>query len=268
MPHHYTRPADLGESYAHIYLSPHLDDAALSAGGCIARFAADRQPVLVVNVCTGSPDPSTAFSPFAQHLHTIWQLPPDEAVRRRIHEDHEALEILGADSYQLDLLDAIYRRPESYVNNDTLFGTVAPDDPLLAALGDHLTLLAARYPQAIFYAPLGVGNHVDHQIVHSAAVRLAQSGVTLAFYEDFPYAVVSGALETRLRNLGGGDRFLPIITDIDATLPRKISAIEAYASQLTNLFGSQPAMAEMVTSYAEQLRPEVGTYGERIWMRH
>lgn len=267
MPHHYTRSSDLGDSYAHIYLSPHLDDAALSAGGCIARFAAAHQPVLVVNICTGSPDLATTLSPFAQHLHTIWQLPPDEAVRRRIHEDHEALEILGADSYQLDLLDAIYRRPDAYVNNETLFGAVASDDPLPGALHDHLVPLAARYPQAIFYAPLGVGNHVDHQVVHSAAVRLATSGITLAFYEDFPYAVVDGALETRLRNLGGGDYFLPIVTDIDATLPRKISAIEAYTSQLTNLFGSRSAMADSVTGYAEKLRPEVGTYGERIWMR-
>lgn len=267
MPHHYTRLADLSAPYAHIYLSPHLDDAALSAGGCIARFAADHQPVLVVNVCTGSPDPDTTFSPFAQQLHTIWQLPPDEAVRRRIHEDHAALEILGADSFQLDLLDAIYRRPADYFSNETLFGAVASDDPLDAALQRHLDLLAARFPQAIVYAPLGVGNHVDHQVVYAAAARLTRNGMTVAFYEDFPYVTVDGALDTRMRTLGGGDLFMPIITDIDATLPRKVSAIEAYTSQLTSLFGSRAAMAASVTAYAERLRPEVGTYGERIWMQ-
>jgi LmbE family N-acetylglucosaminyl deacetylase len=267
MPHHYTSLDELTATYDHIYLSPHLDDAALSCGGSIARFVADGQSVLVVNICAGSPPADSVFSRFAQQLHRQWALPPAEAVRLRIHEDVEALETLGADCYLLDRLDAIYRMPDAYVDDATLFGTVAPDDPLADSLRAQVSALAERFPTAIFYAPLGIGQHVDHQATHAAVAAFVRSGLSLAFYEDFPYVAVSGALERRLAQIGGAEIFLSSVTDIDATLARKISAIESYGSQMSTLFGDVATMARSVTEYAEGLRPETGTYGERIWMK-
>lgn len=267
MPIHYTNLADLHAPYAHIYLSPHLDDAALSCGGSIARFIASGDAVLVVNICSGSPPADQGFSPFAQQMHAGWGLPPATVVQQRLHEDIEALETLGADSYQLDLLDAIYRRPADYVDDATLFGSVAPDDTLAEVILAHLEPLVARFPGAIIYAPLGVGHHVDHQATYQAAMKLAQQGYTVACYEDLPYAAVPGALERRLSQIGGSDMFLPTVTAIDATLARKVSAIEAYASQLGTLFGDSAAMERTIREYAESLRPESSTYGERIWVR-
>ena len=267
MPHHYTNLNDLAATYDHIYLSPHLDDAALSCGGSIARFVASGQPVLVVTICAGSPPAESAFSPFAQQLHRQWDLPPAEAVRLRIQEDVEALEILGADCYLLDHLDAIYRMSDAYVDDATLFGTVAPDDPLAESLRERISALAAHYPTAIFYAPLGIGQHVDHQVAHDVAAEFVRSGLSMAFYEDVPYATVADALERRLAQVGGAEIFLPSVTDIDATLARKISAVESYRSQISTLFGDGERMARSVTAYAEGLRPESGRYGERIWMK-
>ncbi|NTV62512.1 MAG: PIG-L family deacetylase [Oscillochloris sp.] len=267
MPHHYTSLDDLPTFYDHIYLSPHLDDAALSCGGSIARFIAADQTVLVVNICAGSPPSAGPFSPFATQLHAQWGLPPDEAVRRRIGEDIAALETLGADCLLLDLLDAIYRLPDAYGDNATLFGAVAPNDPLVEQLRSQISALAARFPAAIFYAPLGVGQHVDHQATYAAAASLSHSGMSLAFYEDFPYVAVAGALDRRLAQVGGSAIFLSSVTDIDASLARKISAIESYTSQISTLFGDLVGMARSVTAYAEGLRPEVGIYGERIWMK-
>jgi LmbE family N-acetylglucosaminyl deacetylase len=267
MPHHYTSLDDLAATYDHIYLSPHLDDAALSCGGSIARFVGAEQTVLVVNVCAASPPPAGPFSPFAQRLHQQWGLPPTEAVRRRIEEDIAALETLGPDCLLLDQLDAIYRQPDAYHDDASLFGAVAPGDPLDAALRGHLAALVARFPAAIFYAPLGVGQHVDHQIVYDVALSFAHDGLSMAFYEDFPYVAASGALDRRIAQIGGAAVFLPSVTDIDTTLARKISAIESYTSQISTLFGDLVAMAQRVTAYAETLRPEVGTYGERIWMK-
>lgn len=267
MPMHYTQLADLHTPYAHVYLSPHLDDAALSCGGSIARFVASGDAVLVVNICSGSPPADAVFSPFAQQIHNAWGLPPETVVRRRLHEDIEALETLGADSYQLDLLDAIYRRPADYSDDATLFGPVAPADPLAEMIRAGLEPLVARFPGAIIYAPLGVGNHVDHQATYQAAAALAQQGYTVACYEDLPYAIRPGALEQRLAQIGGADLFLPTVTTIDATLARKISAIEAYASQIGTLFGDSATMERTIREYAEALRPESSTYGERIWVR-
>lgn len=267
MPHHYTSLDDLSTTYDHIYLSPHLDDAALSCGGSIARFIAAGQTVLVVNICAGSPPPAGPFSPFAEQLHRQWGLPPDEVVRRRIGEDVAALETLGADCLLLDLLDAIYRLPDAYHDNATLFGPVAPNDPLADQLRTYVVGLAARFPSAIFYAPLGIGQHVDHQLTYMVAERFSHSGMSLAFYEDFPYVALAGALDRRLAQIADSAIFLPSVTDIDASLARKISAIESYGSQISTLFGDLAAMARSITTYAERLRPEVGTYGERIWMK-
>ncbi len=267
MPIHYTNLADLHAPYAHIYLSPHLDDAAISCGGSIARFVASGDAVLVVNICSASPPVGQALSAFAQQMHAQWGLPPAEAVQQRLHEDIEALETLGVDSYQLDLLDAIYRCPADYVNDPTLFGTIASDDSLAKTLLSHLQPLVARFPGAIIYAPLGVGNHVDHQATYHAAMALAKQGYTVACYEDLPYTAVRGALERRLSQIGGADLFLPTVMAIDPTLARKISAIEAYASQIGTLFGSSTAMERTIREYAEGLRPDSSTYGERIWVR-
>ncbi|HRD99345.1 MAG TPA: PIG-L family deacetylase [Rubrivivax sp.] len=78
-----------------IYLSAHLDDAALSCGGLIHQQTRRGSVVAVVTLCAGDP-PSASFSPFAEALHARWQLSPSEAVARRREEDHAALRGLGA----------------------------------------------------------------------------------------------------------------------------------------------------------------------------
>lgn len=249
------------DSYDHVYLAPHLDDAPLSCGGAIARHSASGARVLVVTICTAVPE--QPFSAFAEETHVNWGLTPEEAVSARLHEETLALERLGADSYWAGMLDAIYRRPDVYTNNDMLFGTPAPDDPLGPALAQLIAGLRARASRATFYAPLGVGKHVDHQLTFEGAAR-GQGEMTTAFYEDFPYVTKPGALEERFAMLGGA--FIPSTINIDETISRKIGAIAAYTSQLDDLFGGAEPMRQRVLAYAEALRPEVGTYGERLWL--
>ncbi len=266
MPFHYTRLDQLSAPYRYIYLSPHLDDAALSCGGTIAQHTTAGIPVLVVNICTGAPPPGALLSPFASLMHRRWNLSADEAMARRLREDAEALEILRADGLQLDMLDAIYRMPEAYTDDERLFGQVAEGDRLASDLQARLEDLISRFPDAVIYAPLGVGRHVDHLATCTAAQALSRGGASVAFYEDFPYVRHEHALEQRLVELGGADRFLPLVTSIDATLTRKIGAIEAYSSQLDVLFGGAAAMARAVRDYAARVSPDAGAYGERIWM--
>jgi LmbE family N-acetylglucosaminyl deacetylase len=250
----------------HVLLSPHLDDAALSCGGMIAELTSQGYPVLVVNVCSGSPAPDAVHSSFAADLHTRWGLPAADAVRLRLAEDRLALERLGVDRHQLDLLDAIYRMPAAYVSDERLFGAVDADDPLLDQLRLALTGLRQRYPSATFYAPLAVGYHVDHQIVYRAAVEQAQLGMRVSFYEDFPYVAVAGALERRMNDLGGSARFEPMVVAVESSVQRKITALQAYTSQIGALFGGNEAMADRVTSFAASLRSAHATHGERLWV--
>src|SRR4249919_2584335 len=97
------------DGYDHIYLSPHLDDAALSCGGAIARHANAGARVLVVTLCTAAPPPAGPFSRFAQDHYLMWGLAPELAMAEREREDDLALERLDADTYRAGLLDAIYR---------------------------------------------------------------------------------------------------------------------------------------------------------------
>src|SRR5262245_54457303 len=134
----------LHDGYDHIYLSPHLDDAALSCGGAIARHANAGARVLVVTLCTAAPPPEGPFSALAQAEHRGWGLSPAEVMSVRLHEDDLALARLDADTYRAGLLDAIYRRPDVYNTRDALFGQPTPDDALLYSTRQLIAALHSR----------------------------------------------------------------------------------------------------------------------------
>ena len=249
------------DTYDHIYLSPHLDDVALSCGGAIAHAVEMGMSVLAVTICTAIPPPDSQFSSFAQDMHHRWALSPEEVVTARLDEDREAMARLGVDSYWAGMLDAIYRRPDIYNTDAALFGTPAEDDPLAPILKQFIEVLHARAPRASFYAPLGVGGHVDHRLTYKAVVERDQ--LMTEFYEDFPYVAQVGALEQRFAELNL--MFAARTVNIATTLPRKIHAIEAYGSQLDQLFGGADQMRLLVTQYAERLRSDHSLYNERLW---
>jgi LmbE family N-acetylglucosaminyl deacetylase len=252
----------LHDVYDHVYLSPHLDDAPLSCGGAIARHAATDARVLVVTMCTAAPPPEGPFSELAQRLHQMWGLAPAEVVAARLVEDDLALERLSADTYRAGLSDAIYRLPEVYNDGESLAGAPAPGDPLLPALRELIAELRRRLPRAMFYAPLAIGEHVDHQVVHNAAGDVLGDGV--AFYEDFPYVLREGALDRRLSKLGR--KLVASTIAIDATLAARVASIEAYASQLGMLFDDPTATERRVGAYAASIAPAGSGYGERVWI--
>ncbi len=254
--------ADLGQidGYDHIYLSPHLDDAVLSCGGVMAVQRAAGERVLLVTICTSSPAPDAQFNDLAREFHRRWGLAPAEVVAGRLREERDAMALLDADSYGAGMLDSIYRHPVAYDSRAALFGVPAPDDPLPPLLRQLIHTLRQRVPGAQLYAPLGIGMHVDHQIVHAAA-RDALGGGAL-YYEDMPYATRPGLLDQRLKMLGGS--YTPQIVAIDATLEKKLTAIKAYASQLEQ-FGGADAMEHTIGGYAQSLQPGGGVYSERFW---
>src|SRR5258708_32746708 len=70
-------------------------------------------------------------------------------------------------------------------------------------LAQSLVALHDRLPDAVFYGPLGIGRHVDHQIVSSAIDRLIQRRANVKLYEDFPYVLQAGAPPERKQEIGG-----------------------------------------------------------------
>lgn len=266
------------DSYPHIYLSPHYDDASLSCGGAIHQQAQAAQAVLVITICAAPPSPDEPLSPFAMMLHHSWGDHTDIVAARQA-EDRSSMAILGADYLRLSFTDCIYRgQPQQrkwYYNNDVdIFGSIHPDDlPLSQNIAETLLAQAAVGADTIFYAPLGVGHHVDHQLAHAAAWLLKRQGWAIAFYEDYPYADPDGryairgwdhySLSATLAaqkegNLQPELRFLS-----EENLRAKIDSVRAYASQLETLFGDETTLENQLRRYA--LRVGEGKLAERIW---
>ncbi len=256
------------QNYRHIYLQPHFDDAALSCGGAIKQQEATGQRALVITVFGGMPPQDMGISEFALATHAKMSLPASaaSAVSVRREEDEAAIGSLGADTLWLDYLDAIYRgSPALYQSNDAIFGAVAQGDTQLdEELGALVASIAERAPLAAVYAPLGIGHHVDHQLVCSAADRLAQRKLNIKFYEDFPYVTRSGALEERQRELAIPMEFE--LAEISGQIRDKEEAIALYRSQVPQLFGTEEAMRQALREYSGSLRRAYpGILIERYW---
>src|SRR3954447_23202548 len=191
-------PVELTGPGRHLFLSPHYDDVPLSAGATV-RLLADRGLAPETLVVFGSePDPTRPLSEFARAMHERWVLTANEVIASRQAEEGAAATVLGARSRVLPFRDAIYRG-NYYLSDDDLFGSPAPEEATLpAAIAASLDLGDSPDETTRIYAPLGVGKHVDHQIVHLAAQELAIRGWDVWFYEDIPYALNPMALGARL----------------------------------------------------------------------
>src|SRR5512140_1921550 len=92
-----------------IFAQPHLDDAALSAGGTIALAAAHGGAPMIVTVFCRAPAPDAPLSGLARELHRRWGGDVAEIWDGRRREDTEAAALLGARALWLEYEDAIYR---------------------------------------------------------------------------------------------------------------------------------------------------------------
>jgi LmbE family N-acetylglucosaminyl deacetylase len=249
-----------------IYLSPHLDDAALSCGGLIHQQAQQGMRPVVITCFAGAPD-YTALSPFAAEQHHSWGQPSDPIGQRR-REDASAMTCLGAEYEHWSYPDCIYRHHATsgellYASEAAIFGELHHQDQ---GLRDELVArLRVSFPSAgvRFYSPLTVGHHVDHQLVFQASVQLHQHGYSVQYYEDYPYAQSSTNLSEALSSWAVPPVSMVQMLD-GKDLQAKISAIGLYASQLGVLFGDEASMVAKVTSYALTVGAGQG-YGERYW---
>lgn len=167
-----------------IYLSPHLDDAVLSAGGLIFEQARSGIPVEIWTFMCGYPPPGE-FSPFAELLHKQWGFSSaEETVRKRREEDCRAAAVIGARVAHFDFLDCIYRRGSS---GEWLYSHISvPPHPEDGDVPDRIAeaITARLQPDDVLVCQLAVGSHVDHVLVRQGAERVGQS---LLYAIDIPY---------------------------------------------------------------------------------
>jgi LmbE family N-acetylglucosaminyl deacetylase len=239
-----------------VFVSPHLDDVALSCGGLAYRLASQGQHVVVVTVCTADTPPGEPRFEAAKRVHAEWQL-GNNPYRHRREEDIAASSVLGTRSVHLGLPDAVYRRDEAgqpLYTNDFMGGVV------------HLLDWQHLYPAVVsalrpllddadrVYSPLAIGGHVDHIIVRRAVETLVEPQ-RVRYFEDFPYA---GRADWHSGEVVDGLAPNPEQLS-EAEREARIRAIACYPSQMVALFGSVEAMPMRVRNYI------ASAGGERYW---
>jgi len=202
-----------------VVLSPHLDDAVLSAAGRL--MARDTQ---VITVCAGIPPEHAELS--AWDADSGARTAASRA-RERLHEDDAALAVVGATTTRLGELGQHYRGAPYDVD-----GVAAQLLPLLAGVRE-------------VWLPAGIGGHGAHEGTSRAG--LAAVTVTrpdeVHLYADLPYALAFGwpargdGVDVELRRLGHDPAQLSSATrrlDDDEQV-RKQRAVRCYRTQLALL---------------------------------
>ncbi len=197
---------------------------------------------------------------------------------RRLEDERYAL-YAEASLVLLDLPDAVFR---GYEGDDELLGRPRDDDEAPIELVRRE--IARLEPQKV-YLPLGVGDHVDHQLMRRVGMSMLAEGRnwimpgpdwagTVTFYEDFPYAAWNGF--SRLDDLSvdvraeipEGISLWPEHADISDGIERKVTGIALYESQNGRLFGGVKPMADVVRRHGRrvgELGGLAGAFAERYW---
>lgn len=216
-------------------VSPHLDDAVLSAGGLLSQLIRGGAEVDVVTLFAGIPHGE--LSGTARHIHDLCGYDPDGSpVVQRRAEDVAALTRLMARVWHADFCDAIYRRTSdgSWLcrpGRDMFHPGLAAEPGLTAGLVAYLGGLATAVRPEVVLTCAAIGDHVDHRLARDAGIRLGQDlgGLTLA-WEDLPYAVGRPPAPAP-----GKHRPIPWPVD-DASWAAKLAAVGQYRSQLRLLW--------------------------------
>lgn len=247
-----------------VILSPHLDDAALSCGGLL--HALQGVPTLVVTLCSGNPPPVASADGSRKLPARRGHVSP----RIRRAEDIAAMRAIDAAFVHLSFPDSIYRRSVQtgkliYLSaRERWLAPHADDAAHIEELYQLLRRICLDLGPILLVSPLGIGDHVDHQITARVAMRLAGAGASLLFYEDFPYVAdpQSGrgdgdnpaAALARLQLSPAEQFYVPV--DVEG----KIRLLRHYVSQVPVLFGTDAGMREAILQHRHE-----GTPCETFW---
>jgi len=232
-----------------IYLSPHLDDAVLSAGGLIYDQTNSGIPVELWSLIAGVPT-VTEYSPFAQLLHYQWGFSSgEETFLARREEDRQAAAIVGATVQHFDFMDCIYRRDKN--GEWPYYRITLPPHEMDANLPSQIaeTISARIKPDDVLVCQLSVGSHVDHVLVRMAAELL---GHPLVYDVDVPY-IFTTPEELTPKSAGMKEKVQKVT---EAGLKSWQEAVLAYKSQLPVLGEAMETPEKAVASiqsYWEEL---------------
>lgn len=244
-----------------VILSPHPDDAALSCGGLLNFLTGRQAACLVISIYCGNPPAVKSADGTLRTFQRKGHVSPH--LRRR--EDIAAMHSAAADFVQLSFSDGIYRR--SPLTNQFIYRHAherweAPRvDDLAHAEELYLVLqrLCLNLGRILLVSPMGIGQHVDHTIVARVALRLAERGASLLFFEDFPYvvdpAVGNGTQDDPLRALRRLGRVPSARMALPVDVAAKAALIGHYGSQIPALFDDEAGVLTALNARRHEGQP-------------
>ncbi|WP_192912407.1 PIG-L deacetylase family protein [Paracraurococcus ruber] len=215
-------------------LSPHLDDAAFSCGGTLARLAAHGWTVTLCTVFTRSVTDPGGFA-LACQLDKGLDASVDYMALRRA-EDAAACAALGVRPLWLDLPEAPHR---GYPDARALFAPPLLADGVVAPLAQLLAPLLHPAPDLLL-APQAVGGHVDHVQLVRALDSVLPPDLPVLWWTDFPYSLKPHSHPAR--PFAARMQALPDCA-VEGDAAGRLAACAAYRSQLGFQFGGAEGLA-------------------------
>jgi LmbE family N-acetylglucosaminyl deacetylase len=241
-------------------VSPHLDDAVLSAGARLHDLTAHGHEVVVLTVFAGSAFPP--YSPLARELHELWGLSDDPVGARRL-EDLAAVARLGATPRHAGFLDAVYRPDRTGWQSTEV---CAGDALVRAELAGAVRAALAAAPDLVLTAA-AVGGHIDHVLVRDAVLaECRDADVAVELWQDLPYAGTT----SQVPRLPDGVR-LAAGRPVPVSGPAwraKCAAVGCYASQLRMLWPEQADIEVPLAAYARAAAGAAAGLAETFWSTH
>jgi len=181
------------------FISPHLDDAALSAGGLLS-YLRGKVPIQVITIFTKPLSPNTLYA--KRYIQKCGFQDAYKLFIERVKEDKVVFSSRGVYPQCLDYVDAAWRKKDCFAPSilnsifpelihvyptrfHVLGGKIHKDDEILVqSLTRRLKRLVKSPQESVVFCPLGVGGHVDHLIVHNVCSALFKNVI---YWSDFPY---------------------------------------------------------------------------------
>lgn len=246
--------------YQDIFFSPHFDDVVLSCGGTIC---ANKKPLVVTVFSSHGKRKISRYA--RKYLQFCGFQNSKGYFNSRKKEDRKAAKILKYDTSWLGFPEAIFRFKkkfffDKFFYNDlkSLLGKIKSEDKeILEKIREKVEKIINSYSnkETKLYFPLGIGNHVDHQLLNQIGFEINQNNQLnikgVFFYEDFPY--ILGIDRKKLEKFLSkrGLKLKKIRLD-KKQIKLKYQAILSYNSQIKPLFETQENFKKQFFKYHQK----------------